>query len=672
MEVNLDKKPLLDIIENMPGGLCVFNITDYYPYSEVTVWNRFMEDATGYSKEEINAIGLAHICRIGHIQDSIISFLYSFKKAAGEKEIPIEITDNMGSTKMFTYRTSIIEDGEKKEHIIMVITEITDTMYPREEIARIKESEITLRTLVENTIDMVAILNPNLTIKYLNPSHEEILGYCAETFLNLKLIDWDHLDCKNKLLVDINSLAWAHPEDKNKIKAFVSNLAIIKGTAKCQFRVICKDGSIRHMETYGKAIYDGEILQYYVLSTRDVTEWVKAEEELKRISKRFMTLFNNVSDAIYVNKLDENGIPSRYVEVNDVACKRLGYSRKELTSMTIYDTTPELTVAKVSRLIDILSTKGNVIHEASPRTKDGRVIPVEMNSIFLNLNDEKYVLSISRDISERKEKEKAAEYERLRTEFFANISHELRTPVNVIFSALQLINSNIHNLTKTENLNKKYMPVMKQNCYRLIRLINNLIDVTKIDAGYFQLSLSNVDIVALVENITMSIAEYIENKGISLIFDTEVEEKIIACDADKIERIILNLISNAVKFTEAGGSIIVKIIERERNVIISVKDTGIGISKENQKFIFNRFIQVDKSFARRNEGSGIGLSLVKSLVELHNGEIRVKSELKKGSEFIITLPSSLSDNSITNFSNNNYRIQDNVEKINIEFSDIYF
>jgi signal transduction histidine kinase len=215
------------------------------------------------------------------------------------------------------------------------------------------------------------------------------------------------------------------------------------------------------------------------------------------------------------------------------------------------------------------------------------------------------------------------------------------------------------------------MPVMKQNCYRLVRLINNLIDVTKIDAGFMQLNLSYVDIVDLIENITLSVAQYIEYQGMSLIFDTNVEEKVIACDADKLERIILNLISNAVKFTKSGDSIFVTFMDAGEKVIISVKDTGIGIAEENQSLIFDRFVQVDKSFARNREGSGIGLSLVKSMVEMHNGKIEVKSQLNKGSEFIITLPAKLAEEKSEITDTRNYLISDNVEKIKIEFSDIY-
>ena len=211
---------------------------------------------------------------------------------------------------------------------------------------------------------------------------------------------------------------------------------------------------------------------------------------------------------------------------------------------------------------------------------------------------------------------------------------------------------------------------MKQNCYRLLRLINNFIDTSKIDSGYFHVQLQNIDIINVVESIVLSVADYIESKGISIIFDTEVEEKIISCDPNIIERVILNLLSNAIKFTPSGGSIKVNIYYRNDSILISVKDTGIGIPIEKQEAIFEKFVQVDKSLSRNREGSGIGLSLVKSLVELHHGTITLVSKPNEGSEFIIRFPAEpLTD---PNASVDDYNLDENkVEIIKMEFSDIY-
>ncbi|WP_051986457.1 sensor histidine kinase [Clostridium amazonitimonense] len=266
--------------------------------------------------------------------------------------------------------------------------------------------------------------------------------------------------------------------------------------------------------------------------------------------------------------------------------------------------------------------------------------------------------------------EKIIESDKVKTEFFANISHELRTPINIIFSAMQMLNLKCNLNNSTDSSLKNYNKMIKQNCYRLLRLVNNLIDITKIDAGFYNISLKNHEVIKIVEDITLSVANYIEDKHIELVFDTELEEKVICCDPDKIERIMLNLLANAVKFTPEGGSIFVNIYNNDPYLTISVKDTGIGIPEEKKDLIFERFRQIEKTSHLNITGSGIGLSLVKSLVEMHKGNLHVESTPGEGSEFIINLPCSLCEDCDEESMYENSWKQ-NVEKINIEFSDIY-
>lgn len=258
----------------------------------------------------------------------------------------------------------------------------------------------------------------------------------------------------------------------------------------------------------------------------------------------------------------------------------------------------------------------------------------------------------------------------IKTQFLANISHELKTPINVIVSALQMtsiIAKDVETLD-TKNQLDKYNGMMRQNSYRLIRLINNLIDITKIDSGFTNMALHNIDIVKTVEDITLSVVSFVESKQIGLIFDTDVEEKIIACDPNKIETIIFNLLSNAVKFTNAGGKITVNMFDKGENIIISIKDTGIGIAEKDMKKIFGRFLQVEDTEHRNSEGSGIGLALVKSFIEMHGGKITLESTYGKGSNFIIKLPVITIDEE----EKKEHSIKPNyVDKMNIEFSDIY-
>lgn len=272
-----------------------------------------------------------------------------------------------------------------------------------------------------------------------------------------------------------------------------------------------------------------------------------------------------------------------------------------------------------------------------------------------------------------KKVEELMEYDKVKTEFFANMSHELKTPLNVISSTVQLLRSLDQSKNLADDRIQYYFTIMNQNSLRLLRLINNIIDTTKINGGYLNLNLTNDNIVYVVEELVQSVADFVQSKGINIIFDTEVEEKIIAFDEEKIERIILNLLSNAVKFTDAKGSIFINIYDKGDFIEISIKDTGIGIPEDKLDFIFKRFAQIDKSITRKKEGSGIGLALVKSLVEIQGGTISVKSELGKGSEFTMTLPVKVVnveevENNVISEESSESKYK---EKLQMEFSDIY-
>ena len=234
---------------------------------------------------------------------------------------------------------------------------------------------------------------------------------------------------------------------------------------------------------------------------------------------------------------------------------------------------------------------------------------------------------------------KVLSLEQNKNNYFVNLSHELRTPLNVLSSINQLIKefTKKDNFITPEKLSY-YMGIMDRNCSRLLSLINNLIDHTKIENNSYIINKKDEDIVYLVEETVLDMKEYIEEKGLELIFDTDIEEKVIRCDKVDIERCIINLVGNAVKFTPEGGLIEVLLQDLDDKVKIIVKDNGIGISEENQKIIFDRFNQVVDESSEQKGGSGLGLTITKQLITLHNGEIYVESEVGVGSEFIIILP----------------------------------
>lgn len=265
-------------------------------------------------------------------------------------------------------------------------------------------------------------------------------------------------------------------------------------------------------------------------------------------------------------------------------------------------------------------------------------------------------------------------YDKNRTKLFTNISHELKTPINVIYGAHQLLDVQFNSGSPDTEKCKNYNSMIKQNSFRLIRLINNILDISKIDDTVYEIKRENLDIVESVENIVSSVSEFIKEKELSIVFDTDVEENVIAFDPDKLERIILNLISNAIKFTDRGGTIFVNIDTTPKDVYISVKDTGIGIDEDHQKVIFNRFAQIDASLSRNSEGTGIGLALVKSLMLLHGGDVTLKSSPGNGSDFTLRFPNTKLDfgdsyNEKPEYKKKAYK--NKIERIEIEFSDIY-
>lgn len=260
-------------------------------------------------------------------------------------------------------------------------------------------------------------------------------------------------------------------------------------------------------------------------------------------------------------------------------------------------------------------------------------------------------------------------YHLIQNNFFSNLSHELRTPVNIIYSSVQLISSlKDRDSNSLKEYFLKYEKSVRQNCLRMLKLINNLIDITKIDSDSAKLNPVSLDIVPFIEDLTLSIIPYTRYKKLYITFDTNVESLYIKLDIYALERILLNLLSNAIKFTNLNGNILVRINANKDFTQIIIRDDGIGIPYNVRNLVFNKFFKVDSTLSRKTEGSGIGLSITKGLVELHGGSIHINNNYTDGTEFIVSLPNT-SKNETLNNSNFKYFIDD--EKIIRELSDIY-
>lgn len=257
----------------------------------------------------------------------------------------------------------------------------------------------------------------------------------------------------------------------------------------------------------------------------------------------------------------------------------------------------------------------------------------------------------------------------MKDEFLSLLSHEFRTPLNVINCAVQVLDLNYAE-EMTDKV-KEYMKIIKQNTNRQLRLVNNLLDITRVDAGRINMHKKNIDIVFLTKAITESVYEYASRKGVNVTFVSKISKRIIGIDEEKYERIILNLLSNAIKFTPEGKSIVVNLRFIKGYICVEVKDSGIGIETNKIDLIFEKFGQVDSSLSRQAEGTGLGLTLVKKFVEALGGSVSVKSKLGKGTVFTVLLPNRTVVEEINEKSMINLMDKHLMQTTNIELSDIY-
>ena len=238
---------------------------------------------------------------------------------------------------------------------------------------------------------------------------------------------------------------------------------------------------------------------------------------------------------------------------------------------------------------------------------------------------------------EQREAQRLQEVDEIKTRFFSNITHEFRTPLTLILGPTEQLIKKAKDKDEVAELSR-----IDRNARQLLRLINQLLDLNKLETQNMKLEPSAVDIVSFAKDVLESFVDGAKSKGIQISFYSEINTLNISCDVDKFQKILSNLLSNALKFTLENGSINVSLEtignHDQMQIQLKVKDTGIGIAEEQQKKIFDRFYQADSSRTRKGEGTGIGLALVKELVELFGGEIQLKSETGKGSEFIVSFP----------------------------------
>lgn len=544
------------------------------------------------------------------------------KKIATEARGNLNIKSYDGKIYRLECITDIIDE---RPVIVCILKDITQTTLIQN---KLEESENMYKNLMD-VLNEGVIIHDNKNIKYINDKGLEILDI--------------NIGKKEIFIEDIKNIV-----SKKFREKFLSNIQLV--ISRKEEKVINKieliNGRIVELVTTNIKLNDEDLLISIVI---DITELENTIMNIEQSEKTYKLLLQTLPEGIViVNPTTKKHIYRNEASIRmlkTIGLEKLNESIKTYLKEENYGNFRRFTIDKLNNVdISLAIVK---------REEEGSLIVV-----FRMLDCEFKSTQLEKELNRIKEKNK------FKTEFLSNVAYDIKKPINKIF---ETNNNLIENKGKynSENINN-HTRLVKQNCYRLIRLLSNVEYVSRIDNGTCTLELRKCDIVKLVENIVKISKTYTDKKGIDISFKSEVNKKILSLDIDKVEKIILNILSNAIKFTDTGGRIDINLYMENEQVCISIKDTGIGIPKDKTEVIFENFEQLDTTLSRGCEGTGMGLSVVKKLANLNNIKINVESELNKGSEFIITLPN--------NIVSKNIKLQDKFaqdEKIDIEFSDIY-
>lgn len=573
----------------------------------------------------------------------------------------------------------VFENGIFK-YCIEITTDITEKVLNRkklEEQAKVIEQQNEQLKMQANLLNFSreAVLAWRLDgdIIYWNKGAEEKYGYSKEEAIGYN---------GHELLKTV------FPIDINNIKSILLREELWSG----EIEHTRKDGSKLIVETRFQLIVDEKGHQTILETNRDITERKRIEEELriqnqiiKQQKEQLEIIIENISEGLTV--VDKNG---NYIMLNKKVMKYtknttfLGKALEKVGESLEAGETYYTETGEIITLDDFPSMKvirGEKVENQMVVIKRGDnnlYFNFNATPVFDDMGEVRLGIIICRDITERvlyekhikEQKELLEKAMEMKDDFLSVISHEFRTPLNVINTAIQTLNC-VYADQMTDKI-KDYMRTIKQNTSRQLRLVNNLLDITRANAGSIKINKKNIDIVFLTKAITESVYEYASRKKVRITFVSKLAKKTIGIDDEKYERIILNLLSNAIKFTPAGKSIVVSINSLKGNICVKVKDNGIGIPQDKIDIIFEKFGQVDSSLSRQAEGTGIGLSLVKKFVEALGGSITAESTFGKGTTFIILLPDEMvleeqNEKPIVDFMNDNRLVQ----ITNVEFSDIY-
>jgi len=504
----------------------------------------------------------------------------------------------------------------------------------------IRETKDYLESIFENSLDAILTTNNSGHITKVNTAFKTLTGYQEKELIN------KHLEFIFPYFGEFVSVTGEklHFGDES-YKKVIQTIEVLFAEGKLslwEHYLLRKNGKVIPFEANVAVLKDKDGNSIgTIISFRDLTERRKAELNLKkaysdlREAKEYLeNIISTAVDGIIIT--DPQGNISR---VNESVKKITGYTHEELRGMNIshlnsyrYDKAyQELWNSIVNRLCNCERVAGM---ESLWKRKNGELIPIELNAAFLKDKEGDITGGVIgvRDIRERR---KIQEIE-MKNDFIAHVSHELRTPLTSIKGSVDNLLDGIPG--KLNDSQREYLTIINNESDRLVRLINDLLDLNKLEAKSIKFLPKKIEYISLVTQVVFRLQELAHEKGLGLEVEWPETEIYIHADRDKINQVLVNLINNAIKFTEQGEIKI--IVENSNNTFIRTRiiDTGIGISKHEWDKIFDKFYQIGKSTDRKNRGTGLGLAITKNLIEIHKGKIWLASQEGRGSEFSFILP----------------------------------
>ena len=581
----------------------------------------------GWSIEEMKRMKISqiNIRSLGEIRKDVESVLnreksyFEFKHRKANGEIR-DVSTNSGKVTINgkEYIHSIINDITDRKGVELALQEKIVLMENSQELARLGSYRIEI---------------PSNTI-YLSTEMARLLGAGNEA-ISFPLEDYRK--------------QFYHPEDLER-GSRLANIAYKSGTTfYIDTRVIRRDGQVIWLRARSKTLPNGNTILGIV---QDITESKMAEQTLKASEEKYRYIFDNAIEGIYRTTIDGKGLMA-----NPAVANMLGYDSTDEYLKEMNDAASKVWYNADQRAIYIsLLEKHNILkgYECQLKRKNGSPIWVSLNAKMIQDENGNNIYSegFIEEINERKKtefeliaaKEKAEESNNLKTAFLNNISHEIRTPFNGILGFLSLFQND--NLTKEEHT--EYIQIINESSARLMNTINEIVEISQIQTGQVRIVKSMIHINKFCNELNAHFYLEAKNKGLSCSLHNNLPDKTESITTDKVKlfAILSNLISNAIKFTKEG-TITVELHQRANSIVFSVLDTGIGIPKDKQLMIFERFNQAEFSNTRNYEGPGLGLTIAKAYVELLGGKIWVDSEPGQGSVFYFTIPHNAPKDEIT-------------------------